>query len=113
MNFKRIANRYRSRQDLFRNKPVVAVQRAMVSIPGLTSAKLYLKMMDFQELGAYQTSIVSELLTSLYGVDAKQAGATNEDMLRSIKDATSVAFLGTSCIHELHNIFDTDERFTR
>ena len=89
------------------------MQRAMVSIPGLTSAKLYLKMMDFQELGAYQTSIVSELLTSLYGVDAKQAGATNEDMLRSIKDATSVAFLGTSCIHELHNIFDTDERFTR
>ena len=69
--------------------------------------------MNCQELGAYQTSIVSELLTKLYGVDAKQAGVADEDMLRSIKDATSVAFLGVSCIHELHNIFDTNNKSTR
>ena len=69
--------------------------------------------MGSQELGAYQTPIVSELLTELYGVDAKQAGSTNEDMLRSIKDAASVAFLGTSCIHGLHNIFDADEKSSR
>ena len=58
--------------------------------------------------------IVSELLTKLYGINAKQAGTTNEDMaMRSIKDAASVAFLGTPCTHEPHNNFDTTEKFTR